>query len=380
MGPSSAMDMGAWDMMRTAARARPVDFNDPREAAVRFGERLLIWLEILTDGIRSNAMGLCRAIYMIGHRLLDGTGISRFGPVMGLDLWLRRRSLVETVTVQGHRMSVGMDEGMEDCIGLSLSISEHFEKHEMDFVLPYIGGGDTVIDAGANVGYHTLLLARAVGESGRVYAFEPEGSNFGRLESNVRSNGYRNCVLANVAVSDTDRTDTLYISEKSAMEHRITVRPRVRGDEFGRTSEIECVTLDSYVGDADVSFVKIDVEGSESRVLAGMRSILGRNHRIVIMLEFLVPLVRDFGDDPYGLLPALAAQGFVLHYLEQGASEVRLVGDADALVRRWDNGLVPPYGASIIAVRGWDDRGQADTAAGRKTAPGPKTVPNPPDR
>ena len=105
------------------------------------------------------------------------------------------------ITVQGHRMIIDDSPlGM----GLELLVFGCYEKPETDFVMEYVGEGDTVIDVGANIGYHTLLLARKVGRSGTVYGFEPEAGNFEILRNNIDNNGYKNCTLLNKAVSDTN--------------------------------------------------------------------------------------------------------------------------------------------------------------------------------
>ena len=71
------------------------------------------------------------------------------------------------------------------------------------------------MDVGASVGYYTLLLARLVGPSGRVYAFEPIPRDFAILKRNVKANGYQNVVLENRAVSDINGIERFYISSVS---------------------------------------------------------------------------------------------------------------------------------------------------------------------
>ena len=151
------------------------------------------------------------------HGLLDGSGLSRFGFLEALDVRVKRMLRKEYADVQGHRMQL---DGTDYGLGVHLSVSEHWEKPEMDFALRHVREGDTVIDVGANIGYHTLLLARKVGAAGHVYAFEPDASNCDILRNNVAANGYGNCTVVNKAVSDADGTGTMHLSEKSSTHHR----------------------------------------------------------------------------------------------------------------------------------------------------------------
>ena len=135
-------------------------------------------------------MGLSDVMYGIGHRLLSGSRISRHVKARNAAMRIIRATRRGTIAVQGHRMIIDDSPlGM----GLELLVFGCYERPETDFVMGYIGEGDTVIDVGANIGYHTLLLARKVGRSGTVYGFEPEAGNFEILRNNVDNNGYRNC-------------------------------------------------------------------------------------------------------------------------------------------------------------------------------------------
>lgn len=146
----------------------------------------------------------------------------------------------------------------------------------------FLGTGDTAIDVGANVGYYTLLMARAVGPSGHVFAFEPSPVTIERLRENVHLNHLENVTLFQTGASDhrghaglscgSIRNQGRSSMVRGEAEYQVPVAPLdelVAPDVWSRTR-----------------LVKIDVEGAESAVIAGMNEGLERlPRRSAILLE-----------------------------------------------------------------------------------------------
>ena len=126
------------------------------------------------------------------------------------------------------------------------------EAGDIQSLRSYVKPGEVVIDIGANVGYYTLIAARLVGETGRVYAFEPDPTNFAILDKNVRLNGFRNVVLEQKAVSNEPGSIELFLHEGAAGDHRIYQFFQDQG-----AVEVEAVALDDYFEDVNG---KIDFE------------------------------------------------------------------------------------------------------------------------
>src|SRR5690242_7217517 len=87
-----------------------------------------------------------------------------------------------------------------------------WEPFETRIVTLALQPGDVVVDDVANIGYYTLLFSRAVGETGKVYAFEPDPDNYAFLERNVAANGCPNVTLVPEAVSDRTGELRLYLA------------------------------------------------------------------------------------------------------------------------------------------------------------------------
>src|SRR6266850_1982257 len=92
----------------------------------------------------------------------------------------------DLVVVQrgGLRWQLDLNEGID----FSIYLLGAFERSAISTYRRLIPPAAVVLDIGANVGAHTLHLARAVGEDGRVYAFEPTVYAFDKLQRNLALN------------------------------------------------------------------------------------------------------------------------------------------------------------------------------------------------
>lgn len=166
--------------------------------------------------------------------------------------------------------------------------------------------GDWAADAGANVGYMTLLLAScARGPGGRVFAFEPHPELFRRLLRTAAAPGLGvACVdLREVALGDAPGRARLVQPPEYPGNDGTA---RLSGGDHGEP--VEVVTLDSAVGAHSLAVLKVDVEGSEAAVLRGAARLLaGRRVRHVVFEAHDGPggeaatLLRDAGYALYAL-------------------------------------------------------------------------------
>jgi FkbM family methyltransferase len=191
-----------------------------------------------------------------------------------------------------------------------------WEPAETAAVRAILRPGDTFIDAGANVGWYTLLASRLVGPTGRVIAFEPEPRAFGLLARCVTANGLTNVVTERKALSDRPGKLTLYVNPINRGNHSLV-------NSFGGGTHIDVptVALDGYLRDyrGDVALVKIDTEGAEGLILRGMWETIDRYPRLVIVMEFNPTWIRKTGVDPEAMLQGLSGRGFSIAAMEYSA-------------------------------------------------------------
>jgi FkbM family methyltransferase len=130
-----------------------------------------------------------------------------------------------------------------------------------------------VVDAGAHHGVFSILYAKWVTKSGKIYAFECNAQNYEIMLKNIEINGIRNIEPQFLAVGDS--AVDLMMPEDSAgflLGNRVSTR---------RVSQIR---LDDYFREKGVfpTFLKIDVEGYELNVLEGAQNILRRKPKVLI--------------------------------------------------------------------------------------------------
>ena len=131
----------------------------------------------------------------------------------------------------------------------------------------YCKPGDVAIDVGANIGQVSIILSQRAGRDGRVFAFEPNPRVVRYLEGNLALNGCANTTVRNAALGASAGPVRMSDGARDDMN---------RVDTTG-TIEVACSTLDAEIpAGAPIAFLKIDVEGSELRVLQGGQATLAR--------------------------------------------------------------------------------------------------------
>jgi FkbM family methyltransferase len=195
----------------------------------------------------------------------------------------------------------------------------------LDLLQRSLRPGDRVVDIGANVGFYAEVLARLVGEDGRVYAFEPAAENFDRLAA--RTQRYRQVRPVRAAVTDHVGATALYLSSDLNVDHRT-----YRTDDTRRTASVDAVSLDAFFAadTAPLRLIKMDIQGAEHAALLGMQNVVARSPGVKILLELWPFVYERYGNGTQTILRLLESWGFEMHRLgndRQGGRQ-RLSADA----------------------------------------------------
>ena len=140
-------------------------------------------------------------------------------------------------------------------------------------MLQRINEGRTAYDIGANYGMHALLMAKLVGASGHIYAFEPSPVIFKGLKENIEMKSTQPRELCSGRTWDHSGRVQFLAGNHLGAGHCTEVDAMP-----GNGMEVEVFSLDDFVferGHYPPDFIKIDVEGAEAKVLFGARRLLG---------------------------------------------------------------------------------------------------------
>ncbi|MBN1189230.1 MAG: FkbM family methyltransferase [Dehalococcoidales bacterium] len=264
-----------------------------------------------------------RYIYRKAVRLLGGGRFGTIYPVRVVHSFMSKQLKPAFVEIDSNKIYLDPKDS------LGLSFSRNYEPFETDLIKKEIKRGDVLLDIGANIGYYTLIFARSAGEEGRVFAFEPEPSNFSLLKKNVEANGYKNVELVQKAVSNETGKSRLFLSRGRSVDHRI-----FDPQDGRRQIDIEVTRLDDYFKDysGKIDFIKIDVQGAEGAVIEGMPAIL-KNHPVKIAMEFNPYILRASGVDPEKCLQILTGYGFTFFEIQEHKKEAAMVSASELLLR-----------------------------------------------
>jgi FkbM family methyltransferase len=169
--------------------------------------------------------------------------------------------------------------------------------------------GATVVDVGANIGYNTVYAARRVTPAGRVVAIEPAEDNLAVLHRNIALNDLRNVTVKPAAAGRSRETRDFFL--RGAVSAVNSLFPESCYAAVTGVARVEVAPLDDLV-DGAAHLVKIDVEGAELDVLAGMPRLL-RTPGIRLIVEWH-PILQEAAGYAADELPrTLLALGFTVH-------------------------------------------------------------------
>lgn len=183
-------------------------------------------------------------------------------------------------------------------------------EDEIKFLRKILRSGEKIIDIGANYGTYTLTMARAVGEGGALWAFEPATSTAQCLRASIEANGFGHVVLEQCALSSAPGKARLALNANSEL-NAIT-----KGAVAGASEEVPVSTLDECMerfGWKGIDFMKIDAEGEEENILRGGAKFFAAESPLIEFeykagAEVNVGLVEAFarlGFSSYRLVPGL---------------------------------------------------------------------------
>jgi FkbM family methyltransferase len=217
-----------------------------------------------------------------------------------------------------------------------------WEEPEIGLIADVVRPGETAVDIGANYGSWSFHLDRAVGPTGRVYAFEPVPFTHAALRRVARLLRFRKVEIHAEGCGDQPGSLTFTVPVQdngaiSAGQAHLAGRDdqrdgRERHVRWDQEREVTCpvVRLDDVGLVGDVSFVKCDIEGGELLAFRGARSLLVAHHPTVVA-EINPWFLEGFGQAVDDLVGFFIELGYALYRLDAPTGHLLPVAAADVV-------------------------------------------------
>lgn len=193
-------------------------------------------------------------------------------------------------------------------IGKSIDLYGECCELEILFLNQICKKGDIIVEIGGNIGTHTVALARAIGNSGKIYVYEPQRLIFQTLCANIALNSLSNVYAYNYGLGE--KKDKLYLKdiayEKQNNFGGVTLESDIT------QNEVKIYKLDDIFKEDKLKLIKIDVEGMELDVLKGAFQTIQKFQPILYIendrqdkSKELIEYIFNLGYDIYWHLPHL---------------------------------------------------------------------------
>lgn len=210
-----------------------------------------------------------------------------------------------------------------------------YEAETSNFLGSVLAPGDTFIDIGAHVGYFSMLAAALVGPAGRVWAFEPEPTNFAHLLHHASLNGATHLVPMHMAAGAAPAVAEFFLNADNDGGHAlwdVGQHPfNQRSRQAPRRLPVFVTSLDSLFAlnpPATLKVIKIDAEGAEGAVLRGARELLLRTRVPFVIAEINRFALQSMGTSEQEVRAFASALGYETWLFNPGqASLLRLEPD-----------------------------------------------------
>jgi FkbM family methyltransferase len=215
-----------------------------------------------------------------------------------------------------------------------------YELTELRLMQEFLAPGQRVLDVGANVGYTTRFFAKEVGRNGSVHAFEPNPLIFPLLQANLAR--FRNVDVYNLGLSNAAGEVPLFLAGNNHFVGGFSPEYAVRQLAYGTKKTPERIGAQVAEGGEflrahgieAVDVVKIDVEGWELKVLAGLESVISASRSLIIFCE-LNPMAQECaGRNSVELIQWLFDHQFAIKYAHEGRLQPLSEDSVDEMIAR----------------------------------------------
>jgi FkbM family methyltransferase len=239
---------------------------------------------------------------------------------------------VVTLDVSGFRMVLDKEDPY---VSQTLREARIYEPHLTRVIERYCKPGMTFVDAGAQIGYYTLLASRLVGPSGCVVAVEPNSENCRLILLSTAASQVTNVQLLPVALDQSRGWS--YFSTHTGPNGGLI--PGATSDlAQGRGVVVPTFPLDDLL-QGPIHFIKMDLEGAEGRAVSGAKRLIEEFRPVVTTELSFEMLSRVSGTTPEKYLGWFQERGYRVSVINRKSGELEDVDDLQGFVAKWGRWL-----------------------------------------
>ena len=199
------------------------------------------------------------------------------------------KDLIFNKDINGYPMYL-----MEEDIFTERAINNNWEPKTVKWLKNNLKAGQTFVDVGAHIGLYTVLASKLVGDTGKVYAFEPSTKCYETLIKNINLNNCNNVSAFKLGLSDKNMMSRLYrptsnyiqqfIQDVVESKNELGGLVKYNSQDVLNSNNFENIVLNRLdsILDSSPDVIKIDTEGAELLVLKGMGNLLCDVKNIII--------------------------------------------------------------------------------------------------
>jgi FkbM family methyltransferase len=198
----------------------------------------------------------------------------------------------------------------KDLISNTINNYGYWELHLYHFYSHFIKPEDTIIDGGANLGFHSIQFAK-LANKGTVYCFEPQPLIYNILTTNILINGATDIIKQNkLGLGEKENIELKMtpLSEQEFSEHCINYGGRGLTDSNEGEETVILTTIDN-LNLNKLNLIKLDVQGFELQTLKGGENTIKSNYPIMFIENYpdseqdkkVIDLIKEWGYEVYRL-------------------------------------------------------------------------------
>lgn len=200
-----------------------------------------------------------------------------------------------------------------DWIGRSIYYYGEYEAGTLSVLKDFLHTGDVFLDVGAYVGFHACIATQFVGETGFVYAVEPNPEIYKILLTNIRINKLTRIFPLEIALGAEESEAIIYDYDRANRAAASLIRPQGVSEELGK--RVRVTAIDRLIENKQLripTLIKIDVEGFELEVLKGAKTLLEDSQAPMLCVEYsnLHPQYRGTTRDIYTFIKSVNDYSF----------------------------------------------------------------------